>query len=611
MLQASLFNKFFEGQCLDAHKIFGAHFAYEGCGGVRFTVFAPHARTVQIVGDFNNWYGKDYDMEKISDKGVWSIFVPNVVEWSLYKYIIEDVHGNWVEKSDPFAFSSEVRPKFGSLVVNLRDFSWGDNMWMQYRNKKYNKPLNIYEVHIGSWRKKHGDEWMNYEEVGQHLIPYVKENGYTHIELMPLNEHPFDGSWGYQPTGYFSATSRYGTPKQLMAFINECHLNEIGIIIDFVPVHFVKDSHGLAKFDGTPLFEYPNDNDANSPWDTLMFDLWKEEVRSFLMSAASFWFDVYHVDGMRVDAVSNIIFWQGDKSNGVNEGAVAFIKRLNFHLSERYPNAILIAEDSSDYTNVTKPTFDMGLGFDYKWDLGWMNDTLKYYSLNPLFRKYHHHQLTFSMAYFYTERFVLPLSHDEVVHGKKTILDKMWGDYDQKFSQARNLYAYMMAHPGKKLNFMGNELAHFREWDENKELDWHLLHYTRHFAFNRYIRDLNQIYLHHSCLSRFDYETRGFRWIDADNTNQSIYSFLREDEISIIVVVLNMTPTAHENFQLGVPMQGEYVEIINSEKDIYEGCNMCNFEPVQAYQQNNHRFDYTISIRVAPFAAIYFEVCKK
>ncbi len=610
MLQASIFDSFFSGHCMDAHQVFGAHFVYEGCSGVRFSVYAPAAQRIQVVGSFNDWNGDHHEMEKISDRGVWSLFVPNIYEWTLYKYNVQNTHGHWVEKADPFAFHTEIRPKFSSLVVNLKDFSWEDNIWMKRREKNFQKPLNIYEMHAGSWRKKYGHEWMNYEELAYHLIPYLKEHGYTHVELMPLNEHPFDGSWGYQTTGYFSATSRYGSPKQLMAFINECHMNDIGVILDFVPVHFVRDAFGLASFDGTPLYEYPTDEDANSPWGTLMFDLWKEEVRSFLLSAASFWIDKYHIDGIRMDAVANIIFWQGDKNRGVNEGAVAFLRRLNYHLSDRYPTVMLIAEDSSDYTNVTKPTFEMGLGFDYKWDLGWMNDTLKYYSHNPVNRKYHHHQLTFSMAYFYSEKFLLPLSHDEVVHGKGTILNKMWGNYDQKFSQARNLFAYMYAHPGKKLSFMGNELGHFREWDEKTELDWHLLHYTRHHTFNRFIIDLNHIYIHHSCLSRYDFEQKGFSWIDADNTTLSIYSFYREDEKSIIVVVLNMTPTSYENYKLGVPIQGTYTELINSEKDIYEGCNMCNFEPLEAFSEYNHRFDYTINIRIAPFAAIYFEVEK-
>ena len=442
------------------------------------------------------------------------------------------------------------------------------------------------------------------------MIPYVKEQGFTHIELMPLNEHPFDGSWGYQATGYFSATSRYGTPKQLMEFINQCHHHDIGVIIDFVPVHFVKDYFGLIEFDGTPLYEYPNPQDAHSEWGTMVFDLWKEEVRSFLMSAASFWMDVYHIDGIRIDAVANIIFWHGDKRRGVNEGALAFIRRLNYYLSQRYPSAILIAEDSSDFPKVTHPTFEMGLGFDYKWDLGWMNDTLKYYSMDPIFRSYHHHQLTFSMAYFYSERFIMPLSHDEVVHGKGTIINKMWGDYDQKFAQVKNLYLYMFTHPGKKLNFMGNELGHFREWDENREMDWHLLQYTRHNSLNRFFVDLNRIYTHHSCLSRYDYEHRGFRWIDADNTNQSIYSYYREDEKSVIVTVLNMTPVAYEQFHIGVPIAGEYVELINSQKLIYEGNDMCNYVPLHAIEELCHNLPYKIIIRLAPFGAMMFEVKK-
>jgi 1,4-alpha-glucan branching enzyme len=382
------------------------------------------------------------------------------------------------------------------------------------------------------------------------------------------------------------------------------------VIIDFVPVHFVKDYFGLIEFDGTPLFEYPNPQDAHSQWGTMVFDLWKEEVRSFLMSAASFWMDVYHIDGIRIDAVSNIIYWHGDKRRGVNEGALAFVRRLNYYLSQRYPSAILIAEDSSDFPKVTHPTFEMGLGFDYKWDLGWMNDTLKYYAMDPVFRSYHHHQLTFSMAYFYSEKFIMPLSHDEVVHGKGTIINKMWGDYDQKFAQVKNLYLYMFTHPGKKLNFMGNELAHFREWDENREMDWHLLQYSRHHSFNRFMVDLNRIYTHHSCLSRYDFEHRGFRWIDADNTSQSIYSYYREDEKSIIVTVLNMTPVAHEQFHIGVPLSGKYVELINTQKAIYEGNDMCNYVPIETIEETCHNLPYKIIVRLAPFGAMMFEILK-
>lgn len=608
MFKQRINETFHQGHCLDAHKFYGAHFDYESAPGVRFTTYAPNARNVQLVGSFNNWE-RPLNLERLSD-GSWTVFVPDVAEWTLYKYKIEQADGNWVEKSDPYAFASELRPKSANLVVNLGNFPWRDQMWINRREKYFNKPMNIYELHLGSWMKRDAHEWMNYEEIAHQLIPYVKEMGFTHIELMPLTEYPFDGSWGYQAHGYFSLTSRYGTPKQFMAFVDECHLNDIGVILDFVPVHFVKDNYGLRYFDGTALYEYPNPHDANSQWDTLNFDLWKEEVRSFLLSSASFWMETYHVDGLRIDAVSNIIFWHGNKNNGTNDGATAFIRRLNYYLNVRYPGVIMMAEDSSDYPKVTHPTTEMGLGFDYKWDLGWMNDTLKYYSLDPVYRQFHHHQLTFSMAYFYSENFVLPLSHDEVVHGKGTIINKLWGDYKQKFAQARNLYAYMFSHPGKKLNFMGNELAHFREFDENVEQDWFLLGYHTHHSFNRFFRDLSHIYKHHSCLSHHDYKHHGFKWIDADNASQSIYSYYREDEESVMLVILNMTPVSYESYRLGVPYKGTYTEIINTEKDIYDGCNMCNFEPLVSEKHEAHRFDNSILVRIAPFAGVYLEMKK-
>lgn len=608
MFKQRINEKFHQGHCLDAHKYYGAHFDYESAPGVRFTTYAPNARNVQLVGSFNNWE-KPLNLERLSD-GSWTVFVPDVAEWTLYKYKIEQADGNWVEKSDPYAFASELRPKSANLVVNLGNFPWRDQMWVNRREKYFDKPMNIYELHLGSWMKRDAHEWMNYEEIAHQLIPYVKEMGFTHIELMPLTEYPFDGSWGYQAHGYFSLTSRYGTPKQFMTFVDECHLNDIGVILDFVPVHFVKDNYGLRSFDGTPLFEYPNPHDANSQWDTLNFDLWKEEVRSFLLSSASFWLETYHVDGLRIDAVSNIIFWHGNKNNGTNDGATAFIRRLNYYLNVRYPGVIMMAEDSSDYPKVTHPTTEMGLGFDYKWDLGWMNDTLKYYSLDPVYRQFHHHQLTFSMAYFYSENFILPLSHDEVVHGKGTIINKLWGDYKQKFAQARNLYAYMYSHPGKKLNFMGNELAHFREFDENVEQDWFLLGYHTHHSFNRFFRDLSHIYKHHSCLSHHDYKHHGFKWIDADNASQSIYSYYREDEESVVIVILNMTPVSYESYRIGVPYKGSYTEIINTEKDIYDGCNMCNFEPLVSEKHEAHRFDNSILVRIAPFAGVYLEMKK-
>jgi 1,4-alpha-glucan branching enzyme len=601
-MREQIIKQFHEGHCLDAHKVYGAHLEKDG---VRFTVYAPHAQRVQVSGSFNDWQAIDLHRQ---DEGTWSMLVNGVSEWSLYKLRIQKRDGHWVEKSDPYAFASEVRPKVANLVVDLNGFPWSDKTWLNKRSKHFDQPVNIYEVHLGAWMKRDGQYWMNYEELVHHLIPYVKDMGYTHIELMPLIEHPFDGSWGYQAHGYFGLTSRYGTPKQFMHFVNQCHHNNIGVILDFVPVHFVKDDFGLRYFDGEALYEYPTPKDAESQWDTMNFDLWKEEVRSFLMSSASFWMEVYHIDGLRVDAVSNIIYWHGNKQNGANDGALAFIRRMNYYLNVRHPGIMMIAEDSSDFPKVTHPTTEMGLGFDYKWDMGWMNDTLKYYAMDPIYRQFHHHQLTFSMAYFYSENFILPLSHDEVVHGKGTIINKMWGDYGQKFAQARNLYLYMMAHPGKKLNFMGNELAQFKEFDEKVELDWFLLGYESHHKFHRFMRDLNHIYYYHSCLSAKDYHTKGFKWLDADNAAQSIYTFYREDEHACVVVVLNMTPNSFEHFRLGVPYPGLYTEIINSEKDIYHGSNMCNFFPLTTEDYPSHGQNQSINLRIAPFAGILFEL---
>jgi 1,4-alpha-glucan branching enzyme len=605
MRNHKIIEKFHEGHSIDAYKVFGAHFDFDETPGVRFCVYAPHAQAVYLIGDFNHWHNSHL-MDRHED-GTWSTFVANLQEYALYKYRIHQSTGEWVEKSDPFAFYSEMRPKSSNLVVNLQDYHWNDQAWTTTRSKYFHEALNIYEVHLGSWMK-HGYEWLNYRQMAEKLIPYVKELGYTHIEVMPLNEHPFDGSWGYQAHGYFSLTSRYGTPTEFMAFVDACHQNDLGVIMDFVPVHFVKDSFGLRYFDGSPLYEYPNHRDAHSQWDTMNFDLWKEEVRSFLMSSAAFWIDVYHIDGLRVDAVSNMIFWHGNKTNGTNDGATAFMRRLNYYLNVNFPGVIMIAEDSSDFPKVTHPTTEMGLGFDYKWDLGWMNDTLKYYALDPIYRKYHHHQLTFSMAYFYSENFILPLSHDEVVHGKGTIINKMWGSYDQKFAQVKNLYAYMFAHPGKKLNFMGNEIATFTEWNEDKELDWFLLGYQKHEQFHRFFKDLSQIYKHHSALNHSDYQHNGFRWIDADNADQSIYVFYRESKESTIVCVLNMTPSSYEHFRLGVPKTGEYTELLNTDRDIYGGYNMCNYFPLRSEEIFSHHQNQSISIRIAPFSAIYFEV---
>ena len=610
-LGSPIVKQFHQGHTIDAHHVFGAHLTNEnGIDGVRFTLWAPHAKNVQVVGPFNNWNGQYAYLHHINDQGVWSLFVPYLNEWTLYKYRIESENGQWNQKADPFAFFSEIRPKSSSVVVDLDNYQWQDQDYLaNHQSKNFDKPMHIYEVHLGSWRKEN-DQWLTLDQLADQLIPYVKDNGFTHLELLPLVEHPFDGSWGYQVTGFYSITSRYGTPTQFMSFIDKCHQAGIGVILDVVAAHFVKDDFGLREFDGRPLFEYDNHHDAYNEWGTLNFNLWREEVRSFLMSSFSFWIEKYHFDGIRFDAVKNMIYWSGEKNRGENEGALSFIRRSNYYMSERYPNVMLIAEDSSDYYGVTKPTFHMGLGYDYKWDLGWMNDTLRYFKLDPIYRKHNHHLLTFSMAYFYSERFLLPLSHDEVVHLKKSLVNKFWGTYEQKFAQVRNLMAYMMAHPGKKLNFMGNEIAAMDEWDEKKGLNWELLAYPMHLNYLRFVRDLNFVYHHHSALSQQDYEPEGFRWIDADNMDQSIYSFVRESEEEVIVVVVNMTPVLYGNYRIGVPYQGQYVELINSEKDIYSGCNLCNYDPVNSQDVYSHGFDQSVSIRIAPFSVIYFVLNK-
>ncbi|MCR5794745.1 MAG: 1,4-alpha-glucan branching protein GlgB [Solobacterium sp.] len=612
MDQAKIIESFHQGHCTNAYQLFGAHFTYEGCEGVRFTVYAPHARNVSVIGGFTNWEASPARMERTGFEGVWSVFIPGVREWESYKYMIEDRRGNKFNKADPYAFYSETRPETASKVYNITQIRWTDKNWMKKRSKNFDRPLNIYEVYAGDW-KKNGEFPYTYKMMEDNLIPYVKEHGFTHIELMPLNEYPFDGSWGYQASGYFAVTSRYGNPTEFAAFVNKCHKEGIGVIMDMVPVHFVKDEFGLRYFDGEPLYEYRDRNDAESQWGTMNFDLWNEEVRSFLISAAAFWCDVYHIDGIRIDAVSNLIYWGGNSNRGTNEGSLAFVRRMNYYINKEFPTVMLIAEDSSDFPKVTASTLDNGLGFDYKWDLGWMNDTLKYYATDPIYRVWDHNKLTFSMAYFYSEKFMMTLSHDENVHGKKTIVDRMWGDYDAKFSQVRNLYAYMYAHPGKKLNFMGNEIASFREFDEKKELDWFLLSYPRHNSFLRYFTDLNKIYNAHACLYKYDYDPKGFKWIDADNARQSIYSFYREDEKEYLVCVLNMTPQQYEVFEIGVPQEGTYTEILNSEKDIYDGCNMCNFEPAVSHKSDSNvtKFASSITIRIAPFAAIWFTCPKK
>ena len=610
-MKNKIMDRYYKGCALDAYKLFGAHLCEErGKKGVRFTVYAPHAQGIQVIGSFDDWSCKGHQMRRKDDKGIWSLFVAEAKEGDMYKYRVTQATGRIVDKMDPYAFYSELRPNTASIVTNLDYKKWSDEKWLAQRTKNFDKPVNIYEMHLGSWKKDEDQEWVNYKDISKELIAYVKENNFTHIELMPLNEYPFDGSWGYQCSGYFSATSRYGSAQELMYLINACHRANIGIIMDFVPVHFVRDDFSLSYFDGTPLYEYEKACDADSQWGTANINLWREEVRSFLMSAAAFWIDKYHVDGLRMDAISNIIHWHGNKDLGENEGALHFIKRMNYHLSEAYKGVMLIAEDSSDFANVTKATQDGGLGFDYKWDLGWMNDTLKYLEKDPIYRKWHHNNITFSMAYFYSERFIMEFSHDEVVHGKKTIVDKIWGSYEEKFAQLRTLYLYMFTHPGKKLNFMGNELAHFREWDEEKQCDWDLLKYPMHDAFHRYFAKLGELYSKTPALYETEYDWTSFQWIDADNADENMFSYLRKNENTYYIVILNFSPNAYKKHAFGVPEKGVYHELLNTEQDIWGG-EITELGKMKAVEKECNKLPYTIEVDVPAFGGVLLELKKR
>lgn len=602
---------FFEGRELEAYHLFGAHVTKKG---VDFSVYAPNARAVSVIGTFNDWNENAHVMTRDSN-GIWEVHADEAKPGDSYKYRVCQSTGTVVDKMDPYAFYSELRPNTASVVADLSYKKWSDSKYLKQRNKGFNSPINIYELHAGSWKKETEDTevFVHYSDIEKDLIEHCKKHSFTHVEFMPLCEYPFDGSWGYQCTGYFSSTARYGSNHELMHLVNELHKAGIGVIMDFVPIHFVKDNYALAYYDGTPLYEYTKEEDANSQWGTYNFDLWKEEVRSFLMSAANFWIDVYHFDGLRMDAISNAIFWHGNKDNGVNEGACNFMKRMNFELNEAHDGKImLIAEDSTDFPNVTKSTYEGGLGFDYKWDLGWMNDTLNYCKKDPIYRQWHHNNITFSMAYFYSEKFMSVFSHDEVVHGKATIVDKMWGSYEDKFAQARAVYTYMFTHPGKKLNFMGNEIGQLREWDETKSCDWFLLEYPMHDAFNHFFQDLGKLYVENDAFWQGDFDPETFEWIDADNANQNVFSFIRKGTKKDFVIILNFSTNPYDNQQFGVEQGGQYREVLNTEWAKYNG-NYTDDTPqkCQAVRLSRHKKPFMIQCNIPSLGASVFEVNKK
>ena len=607
---------FDQGQNLEAYKTFGSHLVKNDNGentSCEFCVYAPNAKSVEIIGEWNNFAEGKIKMERIDPKGVWYINLAGNYEGKRYKYVIITQNGNKLYKADPYAFYSALRPLQDSVVYNIGGHIWGDHDWMFTHPKTYEKPTLIYEMHLGSWKRK-GDgenDFYNYVEIAHMLVDYLKDYGYTHVEVMPVYEHPLDASWGYQGTGYYAITPRYGTPHDFMEFVDILHQAGYGVILDWVPGHICKDAHGLYMFDGTPLYEYPREEDReNYNWGTANLDLGKGTTRSFLYSNALYYMKYYHIDGFRVDAVSNLIYYLGNSERGVNNGACEFIQGLSNIIFKQDDRVLLIAEDSSAYPNVTKPA-SMGLGFNYKWDMGWMNDTLNYFKKDPIYRKYHHNQLTFSMMYYYNEQFMMPLSHDEVVHMKGSLLNKMPGDMWQQFANFRTLIGYMMTHPGKKLLFMGDELATYDEWHFESELPWSILKYPTHDSANRFVKEITTLYKNEPALWEMDHSIDGFKWIEANNADQSVFIYARyaKDPKNHIVVVMNCTPNTYPEYRIGVPANCnyEYVEIINSDRDIYGGSNKINPKNIKVERKPLHGQKYSMNIQVAPLSIQLFK----
>ena len=592
------FYGFYTGKIFDAYKFLGAH--VEPIAGVTFRTFAPGAARIALIGEFTDW--EEWAMNRVHDGNFWECYAETAKPGQMYKYRIYKQDGSFMDHCDPYGFGMELRPNSASIIRDLSIYQFHDEKWMKKRTDCREKPLNIYELHFGSFKKPsdEADGWYSYTDMADILIPYLKEYGYNYIEIMPLSEHPCDESWGYQNTGFFSPTSRYGTASELMEFIDTCHQNEIGVIMDFVPVHFAVDGYALANYDGTALFEYHHQDVGVSEWGSCNFMHSRGETRCFLQSAVNYWLTEYHADGIRMDAISRMIYWQGEPARGVNNTAVDFIREMNRGLKSMHPSAILAAEDSTSYPGVTKPAAEGGLGFDYKWDMGWMNDTLDYFRTAPEYRTENYHKLTFSMMYYYNDRYLLPLSHDETVHGKATILQKMSGDYEEKFPQARAFYMYMYAHPGKKLNFMGNEFGQLREWDEKKEQDWFLLKYPNHDSFHRFMKELNALYLSRPALSAGDYDQKGFTWLDCHQEAKCIYAFERTDGKERIAAIFNFSDKEQEDFALTVPNGKELTLLLASDRDIYGGIKQYEKETVVKLKKE------CATLTLAPYSALYY-----
>ncbi|MFR0973501.1 MAG: 1,4-alpha-glucan branching protein GlgB [Acutalibacteraceae bacterium] len=612
---------FHEGSNSNAYEYFGSH--RKNKNTVVFRVWAPDAKNVSVTGDFNDWSETENPMKPLKNSGgVWEAEIKNIKPYDMYKYCITAADGRTLMKCDPYGFHMETRPGTATKYYEIDDcYEWHDEKWVEGRNGKniYESPVNIYEIHAGSWKQYDDGNFYSYRALADSLVPYVKKMGYTHIEFMPLTEYPFDGSWGYQVTGYFAATSRYGEPKDLMYLVDKCHENGIGVILDWVPAHFPKDANGLYEFDGGPLYEYSDPRKGEHyGWGTRVFDFGKNEVRSFLMSSASFWLKKYHLDGIRIDAVASMLYLDYDRKdgewvpnkNGGNENleAVEFLQKLNENIFRDFPYAMMIAEESTSWPMVTKPVFSGGLGFNFKWNMGWMNDILRYFSLDGFFRKYNHDCITFSMFYAFSENFVLPISHDEVVHGKKSLIDKMPGSYDEKFAGVRAFLGYMMAHPGKKLMFMGQEFGQFIEWNYEKGLDWLLLDYPKHRALQNYFKKINEFYKANPAFWQIDYSWEGFSWISSDDKDNSVIAFRRIDEKGKeIIVVCNFTNVERCDYRIGIPKKGAYKIAFNSDDVDFGGEGKGNKGKLKTESINMHGFEQSISLDLPPMSAIYIK----
>ncbi|MDA0710329.1 MAG: 1,4-alpha-glucan branching protein GlgB [bacterium] len=599
----------------------GAHVTeLHGVKGVSFAVWAPNAKRVSVMGNFNQWNGSQYPMRIRGNTGVWEVFIPHLEPFATYKYEIKAQSGLVIVKSDPYAFYAEHRPKTASIVYELTDDGWADETWMLQRDSQssHNRPMAIYEVHLGSWRRNplENNRSLTYRELAHELVTYVLEMGYTHLELMPVMEHPLDKSWGYQVTGYYAPTSRFGTPDDFKYFVNHCHVNGVGVILDWVPAHYPKDAHGLAHFDGSALYEHADPRQGSHPdWGTLIFNYGRNEVRNFLTANAIFWAEKYHVDGLRVDAVASMLYLDYSREGGEwipnryggreNLEAIQFMKQVNEVIYGRFPGILMIAEESTAWPGVSKPVYLGGLGYGYKWNMGWMNDMLSYIEKEPIHRRYHHDSLTFGLVYAFHENFILVLSHDEVVHGKRSLLDKMPGDRWQKFANLRLFYAYMYGHPGKKLLFMGSEFGQWTEWSEEESLPWHLLDEPGHAGLKTFVKDLNTLYRNEPALYEHDFDPRGFEWLDFNDRDSSVISFQRRAENgSTLLFICNFTPVPREGYRIGVPHEGRYHEILNSDSKIYGGSNKGNLGRTSADAIPSHGHKHSILVTIPPLAAV-------